>query len=733
MPDNPENIRRIASFLWEVAQDLHGAVAKSENQNIILPLTVLRRLDYALAPTKEKVVETESKLKAKGLDNRHDALCRAAGFAFYNTSPVTFDTLLDDDANLSRRLKSYINGFSENVREIFHRFRFDDAIRILDEVGRLYLVLTRFNEKSRINLAPKTAENPDGLDNHEMGTLFEQLIRRFNEDINQNPGEHFTPKDVIRLLVRLVLTLDPELGSNPAINRTVADPACGTGGIVTIAREEIRKVAPQSRIHIFGQEINPRTWAVCKSDLLLLEPTEPDRDHVKLGSTLASDQFGKATFDLQFANPPYGYKWEADRAAVTAEAGLGFYGRFGAGLPRISDGQLLFLQHMLHHVNKDAPSYLGIVFNGSPLFTGEAGSGESEIRRWILENDWLVSLVALPEQMFYNTGIQTYLWILSTHKTKMQRGKVMLFDASGEAFWKKLPKAIGDKRRTIEGSENEILRHFTAWQETAHVKIFPATDFGYRRIQIDRPLRLNFQASEERLTRLQAARTFADLATSKKKEKSARDAEIREGRQLQNDLLAALRTLPPGLVKSQPQFEALLDHAFKAAGLKPKKPLIKAILDALSERDESAEPVIAEMTAVPRAELPARLRRAELNHRAPEIPRFGCFPIDHPDDRKLVLLTRFESDNDLKDFENVPLGTDIGDYFEREVLPHAPDAWISPDFTDEKDQGVGKVGYEINFNRHFYTYQPPRPVAEIDRDIRKVEKNILGMLKEVMG
>ena len=385
MPDNSENIRRIASFLWEVAQDLHGAVAKSENQNIILPLTVLRRLDYALAPTKPKVLETEAKLKAKGLDNRHDALCRAAGFAFYNKSPFTFDSLLDDDANLTRNLKSYINGFSENVREIFHRFRFDDAIRILDEVGRLYLVLTRFNEKSRINLEPKTAANPDGLDNHEMGTLFEQLIRRFNEDINQNPGEHFTPKDVIRLLVRLVLSLDSELDASPAINRTVADPACGTGGILTIAREEIRKHAPQARVHISGQEINPRTWAVCKSDLLLLDPSEPDRDSVKLGSTLASDQFAGKTFDYQFANPPYGYKWEADRAAVINEAHLGHYGRFGAGLPRISDGQLLFLQHMLHHVNKGEPSYLGIVFNGSPLFTGEAGSGESEIRRWILE------------------------------------------------------------------------------------------------------------------------------------------------------------------------------------------------------------------------------------------------------------------------------------------------------------------------------------------------------------
>ena len=734
MPDNLDNIRRIASFLWDVAQDLHGAVAKSENQNIILPLVVLRRLDYALAPTKAKVLETEAKLKAKGLENRHDALCRAAGFSFYNTNPKALDDLLNhDEANLARRLKSYINGFSENVREIFHRFRFDDAIRILDEVGRLYLVLTRFNEKSRINLAPKSDDNPDGLDNHEMGTLFEQLIRRFNEDINQNPGEHFTPKDVIRLLVRLVLTLDTDLAGNPAAARTVADPACGTGGIVTIARDEIRKVAPQARIHIHGQEINPRTWAVCKSDLLLLEPAEPDRDTIKLGSTLAKDQFGKTTFDLQFANPPYGYKWEADKAAVTAEAGLGHYARFGAGLPRISDGQLLFLQHMLHHVNRDSPSHIGIVFNGSPLFTGEAGSGESEIRRWILENDWLVALVALPEQMFYNTGIQTYLWILTTRKTKKQAGKVMLFDASGERFWKKLPKAIGDKRRTIEGAEDAILREFRAWKESDSIKIYPSTAFGYRRIQIDRPLRLSFEVTAERIATLQAAKPFAELATSKKKEKSARDAEIAEGRQLQQEILAALRTLPPGPVKCAARFGEMLDAALKAAGLKPKKPLVKAILESLSERDETAAPVVAETIAIHRSELPDRLRRAELNRRAPKIPRHGWFHLGHPDEKGMLLLTRYEADNDLKDFENVPLGTDIGGYFEREVLPHAPDAWISPDFTDEKDSGVGKVGYEINFNRHFYTYQPPRPVAVIDQDLRKVENNILNLLKEVMG
>ena len=344
-----------------------------------------------------------------------------------------------------------------------------------------------------------------------------------------------------------------------------------------------------------------------------------------------------------------------------------------------------------------------------------------------------MALVALPEQMFYNTGIQTYLWILSTRKTKKQERKVMLFDASGETFWKKLPKAIGDKRRTIEGSEDAILRHFAAWKESDNIKIFPSTDFGYRRIQIDRPLRLNFQVSEERLARLQSAKTFADLASSKKKDKASREVEILAGRELQADILSALRTLPKAMVKCCAEFEERLEKALKKAGLKPKKPVLKSILDTLSERDETAEPVIAQSFAAERSIMPARIRRDELNQRVPELPRYGCFYLDHPDDKSLVVLTRYESDNDLKDFENVPLGTDIIDYFEREVLPHAPDAWINPDFADEKDRAVGKVGYEINFNRHFYTYQPPRPVAEIDKNIRKVERNILEMLKEVMG
>ena len=405
-PTDAQVQSQIVNFLWAIAELLRDAFKKSENQNVILPFTVLRRLDYALEPAKKKVLELNEKLIAKGLENRHDALCRASGYAFYNTSPLNYDAILDDPAHLKRNLQHYITGFSENVQEIFRRFKFDDVLRDLEQVGRLYAVMEKFNEKSKINLRPRSEDNPGGLTNHQMGTVFEQLIRRFNEAINENPGEHFTPRDVIHLLVALMILLDDLLAVTKGIRRTVADCAAGTGGMVSIAREEIQARNPTAKVSLFGQELNPQTWAVCRSELLLLDPAGRDADNIALGSTLSLDAHPTRRFDYQFANPPYGTEWKIDRDAVMKEAERGFYGRFGAGLPRISDGQLLFLQHMLAHMNTDTPSFIGIVFNGSPLFTGEAGGGESEIRRWILENDWLHAIVGLPEQLFYNTGIQ---------------------------------------------------------------------------------------------------------------------------------------------------------------------------------------------------------------------------------------------------------------------------------------------------------------------------------------
>ncbi len=696
-----EKHNQIVQFLWDIANLLWGALPKSEHQNVILPFTVLRRLDYALADTKAKVLATDQRLRDAGLENRDQALCRTSGFAFYNTCPMSYDDLLGDPDHLSRNLKKYVAGFSENVQEIFRRFRFDDAIRNLEEVNRLYLIMDKFSETARddqkgrktvgVNLKPyHETENPGGLSNHDMGMVFEELIRRYNEDINENPGEHYTPRDIIRLLVNLVLSLDKELPRTPKIRRTAGDCCSGTGGMLSTCREEILKHNETAEVFLFGQELNPRTWAVCRSDMLLMNPGKEDLNNIKLGSTLSNDQLADCHFDYQFANPPYGFEWKPDKEDVEREAARGWHGRFGAGLPRISDGQLLFLQHMVSHMNKDEPSYVGVVFNGSPLFTGDAGSGESQIRRWILENDLLYALVGLPEQMFYNTGIQTYLWILTNQKPAKSRGKVMLIDASSQKFWTSM-RSVGAKRREITEDQLEtLLKIFARYKDDDVVRILPYTAFGYRKIQVERPLRLNFANTPERLERLREIATFKNLASSKKRNKKQAAEEEEKGRALQAEIISALESLPAGEIKDREVFIARLEDTFDKVGLKVRAPVKKAILAALGERDETAE-ICRDPNGDP------------------------------------------EPDPELRDHENVPLGTDVDAYFDAEVRPHVPDAWIDRNYTDAMDGAVGKVGYEINFNRYFFTYEPPRELAEIDKDIREAEQNILSMLKEVMG
>ena len=393
--NEPSRFNSIVGFLWAIADLLNGSFKKSEFQKIILPFTVLRRLDYALEGTKAKVLEMDKKLKEKGLENRHGQLCRASGYAFYNTSKFTYESLLHDDANLALNLRQYVAGFSPNVREIFDAFDFSHTINRLDEAkpsSLLYLLMERFNEKSKVDL------RPGSLSNHEMGYVFEHLLRKFNEALNENPGEHFTPREIIRLMVDLILESDPDLATGEGVARTVCDCCCGTGGILSITKEHILKINPKAVVHLYGQENIPETWATARADMLILDPSGKDAENIKHGSTLSEDQLESHRFDFQFANPPYGKEWSADRKKVEEEAAKGWEGRFGAGLPRISDGQLLFLQHCLARMNdpKEAKSYIGIIMNGSPFFTGGAGSGESEIRRWIFENDWLEAIVALP-------------------------------------------------------------------------------------------------------------------------------------------------------------------------------------------------------------------------------------------------------------------------------------------------------------------------------------------------
>jgi type I restriction enzyme M protein len=422
------NHSQIVSFIWGVADLIRDTFKRGKYQDVILPLTVLRRLDCVLAPTKEKVLQTVGKFKGK-LENLDPQLRRASGFAFYNTSRYDFEKLLADTPHLAANLRNYIKGFSPNMQEVLEKFDFDNTISKLDEAGLLFQVLERFKN---VDLHPNVVDNPT------MGTIFEELIRKFNEALNENPGEHFTPRDVVHLMVDLLLAGDEDHIRRKGVVITVCDPCSGSGGMVTITKDHILGnggrggINPHAEIHLYGQEVNPETFAVCKSDLFMKDPTGRDADNIMFGSTLSNDRHAGRTFDYQIANPPYGKDWKRDQEAVEAEHERGFSGRFGAGLPRISDGQLLFLQHMLAHMKSmdEGGSRVAIIMNGSPLFTGDAGSGESEIRRWILEKDWLEALIALPEQLFYNTGISTYVWVLTNRKVPPRKGKLQLIDAS---------------------------------------------------------------------------------------------------------------------------------------------------------------------------------------------------------------------------------------------------------------------------------------------------------------
>jgi len=697
----------IVSFLWGVADLIRDTFKRGKYQDVILPLTVLRRLDCVLAPTKAKVLAKQGELRGKKLENLDPQLRRAAGFAFYNTSRYDFDKLLADAPHLAANLRNYVSGFSPNMREVLERFDFDNTIAKLDEAGLLFQAVERFRS---VDL------HPDEVDNATMGTIFEELIRKFNEALNENPGEHFTPRDVVHLMVDLMLAGDEARIRAPGTVRTVYDPCCGSGGMLTIAKDHVTRgvrtngdvvrppINPAAEIHLFGQEVNPETWGISRSDLFMKDPTGRDADNIAFGSTLSNDRHAGNRFDYLIANPPYGKDWKRDEDAIRAEHDRGAAGRFGPGLPRISDGQLLFLLHMIARAKTpaDGGSRIAIIMNGSPLFTGDAGSGESEIRRFILENDLLDALIALPEQLFYNTGIATYVWVVTNRKMPARRGKVQLIDAT--TFWVPMRKSLGDKRRVIpleraqdilkiladfKDGDTRVVRKGGAGEEVVVSKVFATTHFGFRKITVERPLRLNFQATPVRIQRLEEERAFQALAQSKKKG-AAGAKEQADGRAQQDALRGLLATLPTTLYKDRDAFQKVVESAAKRAGLKLAAPVVKAILAALSERDDTA----------------AECRDKDGN---------------------------LEPDPELRDTESVPLSESVDAFFGREVKPHVPDAWIDRDKRDEKDGEVGLVGYEINFNRYFYRYKPPRPLEEIDAEIRGLEKDIVRMLAEVTG
>lgn len=670
-----ENIKSLGSFVWSIAELLRGDFKQSEYGKVILPFVVLRRLDCILEASKPAVLSMAKSLPADMDDDARDALLSGVvgqDIRIYNLSRFTFTSLKGQDAkDIHKNLIDYITKFSGNVRDIFlDKFLFTDQIKRLNDAGLLYQVFDKF---SQIDL------HPDAISNLEMGYLFEDLIRRFSEISNETAGEHYTPREVIRLIVSLLLINDKDALTGSGVIRQVYDPAAGTGGMLAIAEMEMKALNERIRVELFGQELNPESFAICKSDMLV---TGHNPENIAYGNTLTQDAHATKRFHYMLSNPPYGVDWKKYADPIKEEASeQGMDGRFGAGLPRISDGQLLFLQHMISKMRNDEQgSRIGIVMNGSPLFTGGAGSGESEIRRWMLENDWVEAIIALPTDLFYNTGIQTYVWLLTNRKDAARQAKVQLIDASGEKFWKSMRKSLGSKRREIpEDACDEIARIYadmlngnSDWADVS--KIFDTTDFGYREIRVERPLKLAFTVTPEGLETLRAAKPFLKLSD---------DEQTRVLDALQEHLPQDERWI------DRDDFDTALTAALRASGVKVAAPVRKVILSALSDRAEDAN-VCTDNKGKP------------------------------------------EPDTDLRDHELVPLNEDWRAYVQREVLPFVPDAWVDESYTDAQDGGVGRVGYEINFNRYFYKYVPPRQLEEIDAELKALEAEIAGLLREVV-
>lgn len=664
MADVRNDHNYFANLIWQIADLLRGPYRPPQYERVMLPMTVLRRFDCVLEPTKAKVLAENQRLKGGKIEG--DALDRrlnkTAGQRFHNHSPLDFQKLKGDPDNIDKHLVSYIKGFSSNVRRVFEYFEFENEIEKMRESNILFLVVSKFCD---VDL------HPENVPNDQMGLIFENLIRRFNELANETAGDHFTPREVIRLMVNILFINDDKLLATPGTVRKLLDPACGTGGMLAEAQNYLREHHSAARLFVYGQDYNKRAFATAASDMLMKQVDHNGGgDNVRYGDSFTEDQFAAETFDYLLANPPFGVDWKKEQKEIVQEHDKrGFDGRFGAGLPRVNDGSLLFLQHMISKFESVRPaeqkhgSRLAIVFSGSPLFTGGAGSGESDIRKWIIENDWLEAIIALPEQMFYNTGIGTYIWIVTNRKEKRRKGKIQLIDA--REFYVPMRRSLGDKRRKIGEKEDgkdqiaEIVKLYGRFENSDTSKIFDNADFGYTRVTVERPLRLRFDLTPESETRF--LKVNPDLAD---------DLEaIEEGLGTESQR---------NWNKMWPRIQALLrQHKSKWKASEQKM-----FRTEFTQRDTEAEPVmIAERQ------------------------------------------DNYEPDPDLRDNENVPLKEDIEAYFEREVRPHVLDAWM--------DRSKDKVGYEINFNRHFYKYTPPRPLKEIDADLKQAEEEIMRLLREV--
>lgn len=720
----------LKSKIWEIANRLRGPYRPPQYRLVMLPMVVLRRLDCLLEPTKDAVLKQHATLLAKGTPDQ--AMVKLLGKAadkdrkhpLYNTSRYTFARLLEDPDNIAANLVDYINGFSATARSIFERFKFTDQIEKLEASNRLFTIVKAM---AALDL------HPARIDNLQMGYLFEHLVMRFNEQANEEAGDHFTPREVIRLMANLIYTGEQDV-YRPGIYRTIYDPTCGTGGMLSESEKFILGQNANANLALYGQEYNDESWAICCADMLI---KDEDTSSIVRGDTLGDgktrDGFEGRQFHYMLANPPFGVEWKDQKTVVENEHNkLGFAGRFGAGLPAINDGSLLFLQHMIAKMHPydagdpDKPgSKIAIVFNGSPLFSGDAGSGPSNIRRWIIENDWLDAIVALPDQLFYNTGIHTYIWLVTNRKPEERRGFVQLID--GTRFFRRMKKSLNNKRNEITDEQIDALTrlygnysdgetaevvvdHKTGDTETRVVsRVFENREFGFLKVTVERPLRMNFEATPARIARLDQQAAFANLATSKKrKDDKAAAEEIAEGKALQQAVRDLLATLAgKGRYMDRRAFDADLGKAAKKAGIKLTAPVRKAIFAALGERDPQAA-ICVDAKGDPEAD--SELRDTE-NIPLPEgteLPLPVAFGPDKPND---ALIDAFRGA--------------IGAYMAREVLPHVPDAWV--------DYGKTKVGYEIPINRHFYVYKPPRPLPEIEADIRQLEGEIADLLKGLLA
>lgn len=656
------------NFIWQIADLLRGPYRPPQYERVMLPMTVLRRFDSVLEPTKDAVLAKYEKLKGRlDGDALDSVLNNVSGQQFHNHSGLSFEKMKGAPDSIAQDLVSYINGFSDNVRRIFEYFEFEKEIEKMNEANILYLIVSRF---AYIDL------HPDQVSNIRMGQIFENLIRRFNELANETAGDHFTPREIITLMVHVLFIEDDELLAGSEVVRTMLDPCCGTGGMLAEAQRYLNDPKKghnrNAKLFTYGQDYNKRAYATAASDMLIKEVAHNGLgENIKYGDSLIDDKFEGKTFDYLLSNPPFGVDWKKQRSQIKEEHGRGYSGRFGAGLPRVNDGSLLFVQHMIDKfepVNPTAKKHgsrMAVVLSGSPLFSGGAGSGESDIRRWIIENDWLEAIIALPEQMFYNTGIGTYIWVLTNRKSKERKGKIQLVDARD--IYIPMTKSMGDKRRKIgEGPDAdreepnqiaEIVQLYGKMQDDKRVKLFDNEDFGYTRVTVERPLRLRYQMTLEDKVR------FLDALPHLLDDVQVIDKEL--GREPLIDWNATGKQIK---------------RIIKTNGNKWKAKEWKLFQEVFTITDPKAEPV-----------------RKNKNE--------------------------YEPDTNLRDYENIPLKREVEEYFASEVQPHVPLAWM--------DRTKDKVGYEINFNRYFYEYEPPRSLEEIDGELADIEGEILKLLKGI--